>query len=190
MRRQLLQGLAAASIGLLLASCGSAPLGGPRTVHVSQADLLRALSEKFPVDRRVLEVFDIKVSSPRLKLMPQSNRIASEFDVSALDTVFARTPLKGVLALDYGLRFEPSDGTVRLAEVRIDRLLFDNVPAPLQNRLNRLGAVLGEQLLEDMVVHRVNPQRLETARSLGLVPGALRVVEDGIDLSLDKAPAR
>ena len=184
--------------GVLLASLTAAVLGGcavaapllPDTVHVSEADLLRSVSDRFPIDRRLLEVVNITVANPRLKLLPRENRLASEFEVSALDRFFSNRPLKGSLSLTYGLRFEPADGTIRLAQVRVDQFLFDGVPEMMRSRLDRVGSVLAEQMLEDMTVHTVKPERLARARELGFVPGAIRVVEGGVDLKLERAPAR
>jgi hypothetical protein len=190
-RRRLVAGMAAvvAFGAAALAGCRSAPLM-PRAVHISQDELMRSVGERFPVDRRMLEIINITIANPRVELRPAENRLGSEFEVTALDTFFSRQSLRGTLKLNYALRYEPGDGTVRLAQVRIEQFLFDGVPEVLRRRLDRVGAVLGEQMLENMVVHRVNPQRLEQARGLGLVPGQPRVVAGGIDIPLEKAPAR
>jgi hypothetical protein len=67
----------------LLAGC--AALFGPRTVDVSQAQLEELLARRFPLSRRVLEIFDVTVSAPRLRLLPEANRIATDFDLSSSD---------------------------------------------------------------------------------------------------------
>jgi hypothetical protein len=191
-RRALLRGLAAGALGAtaVLAGCkGAGPLL-PSTVRITQEELTRSIGERFPIDRRLLEIVNITIANPRLLLRPAENRLASEFEVTALDSFFAQRALKGSLRLNYALRYETSDGSVRLSQVRVEQFLFDGVPEVLRRRLDRVGSVLGEQMLEDMVVHRVNPQRLQQARDFGLQPGQPRVVDGGVEIPLERIAAR
>lgn len=187
-RRGALGGLAV----LVLAGCSALPFNNPfvpRTIEVSQEQLLAQVSGQFPFNRRLLDFFDVTVSTPRLAMLPQENRIATELDV---DT--GRSPLtdgfKGRLALSYGLRYEPGDQSVRLADVRVDRFQMDGVPDPLKTRTGRLGSVLAEELLSGFTVYRFKPEDLKRALGLGFKPGAIRVTERGLALTLEPAAKR
>ena len=78
-RHFLLPALAAGTT--LIAGC--AGLFGPRTVEVSQAQLEELLARRFPLTRRVLEIFDVTVSAPLLRLLPDANRIATDFELAS-----------------------------------------------------------------------------------------------------------
>jgi uncharacterized protein YkuJ len=184
-RRHLLPGLLAAAA--LLGACAVAH--GPRTVEVSQAQLDQWIARRFPHNQRVLEIFDVSVSAPRLRLLPDSNRVATEFDVLSTDRLL-RSKHSGVLALSYGLRFEPTDSTVRATQVRVERLQIDGAPAPLQRHFERLGALVAEQALDDQVMHTLRPQDVEVVQGRGYTPSELRVTPRGLLVTLQPVEAR
>ena len=72
------------SLGLaLLVLSGCAALNpGPRTYTISQAQLLELIAKRFPVNDRVAELLDLQALAPRIKLLPDSNRIATELDLN------------------------------------------------------------------------------------------------------------
>ena len=165
----------------LLAAC--AALLGPRTVDVPRARLQALLDRQFPVETRLLELFDATLSAPRLLLRPETNRIATEFDVTVADRLF-KVPHRGTLALDYGLRFEASDNTVRLTTVRVERFEIDGVPAPLQRQLGRIGVQLAEQQLSERVLYTLRPEDVATVQGRGYRPADIRVTPAGLTITL------
>ena len=97
---------------------------------------------------------------------------------------------KGRLALSYGLRYEPADQTVRLADVRLDRFQLEGVPDALKTRTGRLGGLLAEELLSGFAVYRFKPEDLNIAQSLGYKPGGLYVTPRGVALTLEPITKR
>ena len=158
---------------------------GPRTVAISEARLAQAIAGQFPFNNRYLELFDVSLASPRVRLIPGENRIGTELGYSIGALLPGSRTRQGTLHLSYGLRFEPSDGTVRLADVRVDGFDVPGVPQAYASRANRLGGLLAENLLQDFVVHRLKPEDLQTARGWGYQPGALQVVPGGLQLQLN-----
>lgn len=165
----------------LLAGC--AAMFGPRTVDVSQAQLEELLARRFPLTRRVLEIFDVTVSAPRLRLLPEANRIATDFDLASTDRLL-RSEQRGSLALSFGLRFEPGDNTLRATQVKVERLQIDAAPAPLQRQLERLGTLFAEQALDDQVIHTLRAKDVEAVQGRGLRPSELRVTPHGLRVTL------
>ena len=180
--RRLLLLVSAAS--LLLGLVGCAAVLGPRTIEVSEAQLQQHLAKRFPFSNRYLELLDITVSSPRLTLLPELNRIATELDISASDRLL-RTPFKGSLALNYGLRFEPGDNTIRLDNVRVERFAIDGAPGAFHTQLSRMGALLAEQLMDNQVIHTLKPEDVQRVQGRGYQPGELKVTSRGIALTLN-----
>ena len=60
---------------------GCAGLSGPRNVTLSQADLQSLVERQFPLQRRLLEVIDVNVARPSLRLLPERNRIGTDLDL-------------------------------------------------------------------------------------------------------------
>ncbi len=179
-RRHLLLHTLGAGSALLV---GCAAILGPRTVEVSQAQLEQLLARRFPLTRRVIEIFDVTVSAPRLRLLPESNRIATDFDVGSTDRLL-RSQHSGALALSFGLRFEPSDNTLRVTQVRVERLQIDGAPALLQRQFERIGTFVAEQALDDEVIHTLRPQDVQAVQGRGYRPSELRVTPRGLLVTL------
>jgi len=179
--------LAALAGAAVLAGC--AAFLGPRTVEVSQAQLEQLLAQRFPVTQRVLEIFDVTVSAPRLRLMPESNRVAADFDVGSIERLL-RSQHRGLLSLSFGLRFEAADNTLRVTQVRVERVQIDGAPAPLQRHLERLGTLVAEQSLDDQVLHTLRPKDVEAVQGRGYRPSELRVTPNGLLVTLLPIEAR
>ncbi len=185
-RRRLLAGGGGLAV-LLLAGCAAlAP--GPRTIEISEAKLVELISRQFPFNSRYLELFDVSLSAPQVRLMPAENRIGTAFSYSLGSLLLGARPFQGRLDLSYGLRFEPTDNSVRLSQVRVEGFEVPGVPPLYASRANRLGAVLAESLLQDMMIYRLKPEDLQAARGWGYQPGALNVLPGGLRLQLDPVP--
>ena len=176
-RRFAIAALAVASLA------GCAPLTAPRSLTLTEADLARWIEKRFPADRRLMEVIDFHIDAPRVRLLPESNRIATEFGLQASDRLFGRS-FKGRFVLDGALRYDAPTHEVRLTQVRVESLQFDGMPAPMQATVNRLGGLLAEQLLDEVAVHRFKPEDIERAQRLGLQPGAVTVTPRGVEIAL------
>jgi hypothetical protein len=171
-----------------LAGCALSPQ--PRTVGISEAQLAERIARQFPMQRRVMEMFELTLDAPSVRLLPQENRIGTELDyvLSRPGRPGSRT-LRGRLVLSYGLRIEPQDQTVRLQEVRIGKLDEAGMPEPLAEHAGRMGGMLAEEMLKDFVVYRIRPEDLQAAGRKGYRPTALTVVPGGLQLRLDPVVA-
>jgi len=171
----------AALVLALVAGC--AALFGPRNVEVSLAQLQQAVERRFPIQRRYLELIDVTVAAPRVLLRPESNRLATEFEVLLGERVF-NGQHRGTIALNYGLRFEPSDNSVRLTNVRVDRFEIEGASALLRQQLDRVGVLLAEQTLNERPIYTLRSKDVEAVQSHGYRPGEIRVTPSGLVITL------
>ncbi|MCE9658340.1 MAG: DUF1439 domain-containing protein [Burkholderiales bacterium] len=157
---------------------------GPRTIELSQDRLQEMVARRFPVDKRVLDAIDLTLDSPRVGLQPDSNRISVEVALRASGGSAIAARLAGSLLVSEGLRFEPSDNTIRLVDVRVERFVIDGLPSSWQRQLDRLGKPLARGLLEDQVLYTLRPKDVAALEGRGLRPGDLRVTSSGIEIAL------
>lgn len=169
----------AAAAGLVLTGCAAL---SPRQIEISEARLLEAFSQRFPLNLRLLDSIDVLAVSPRLKLLPERNRLATEIDVSAGRGLLGRA-LQGTIGLTYGLRFETSDATVRLDQVQVERIELAGVQGMQQGPGGRLAAALAEEMLRDFVVYRLKPAEAALLQHAGFKP-QLRVRPGGLSIAL------
>lgn len=172
------------SLLLLLAGCAGFD---PRTVVLGESEIAALLAREFPQQRRVLQVVDVTMASPRLRLLPERNRIGTELDLAAAERITGRS-VRGSLALDYALRFEPVDSSVRLTQVRVDRVHLETAGAVLPASAQRIGGLLAERLLDELVIWRARPEHAELMRRLGVNTGIVNVTARGVEIALAPGP--
>jgi hypothetical protein len=162
---------------VLLTACAT----GPRSIEIPQSRLEAALARKFPLETRAGDLFLVKVGSPRLTLLPDSNRLRLDFGVDASDRI-VRSAVHGELALSFALRYDASDASVRLADVHAERIELQGVPPRWRADVESAAAVVVERMLEGVALHTFSPEEL--ARARGWRPGAIRVTPGGLLVEL------
>lgn len=156
-----------------------------RRLTLSGAQLQAALEPRFPMQQRVAEVLDVRLSTPRLQLLPERGRIATELQLDITERLLQSThPAR--LVLDFGLRFEPSDRSVRLQGVRVQQLVLTRLAPAYQELMNRYAPRLAERALDGLMLHQISEAEWNTLQMLGLQPGEFSITPQG--LSLDFRP--
>ena len=121
-RRRLLQAALTGAVGWGLAGCSG--WAGPRVITLGEAELADRMGRLFPRSQRLLEVLDIELSTPRLRLLPESNRLALSLWLRTRERLLGNAG-HGQLAFDCALRWEAQDTSLRLTQVRVQQLWFE-----------------------------------------------------------------
>lgn len=146
---------------------------------VSGAQIQRLLEQRFPLKYPVRGVVDVELEVPRLRFMPQQNRLGAELAVTAAGPSLRR-PHTGLIDLDFALRYEPSDLSVRAHQIRVNSAHVDGLTADASRLLDAYARVAAEQSLREVVLHRFTPQELTLPATMGLEPGTITVTPDGL----------
>jgi hypothetical protein len=181
MKRRLAVVSAAATCVVAAGLAGCALWGRPRNVQLSQERLQSIIERQFPRQQRLLEVIDIDVARPKLRLLPERNRIGTDLDLIAVERLTGRT-VRGSLTLNYALRYEASDASLRMSQVRVEGLTLDLGSGSLPSEAARLGALLAERLLDDFVLYRADAEHLKQLQRAGVTAAAVVVTSGGIEL--------
>ena len=163
-----------------LMACGA--LEGPRSVSLSEAELQRRIEQAFPLERRVLELLELSLSAPKLRLIPERNRLAAELDIGARDRLRGGQ-WSGRLAFESALRYDATEQSLRLAQVRVLQLTLGSGGAS-QAQAERIGAVLAERVLEGFTVYRLPADKAASLQRAGMVPGDVAVNARGVEITL------
>jgi len=204
-RRNLMTAMLAAAAASAAGLPGCAGIGIPTVITLSETELRLLLTGVFPIQRRVLELFELELTSPTLRLLPAQNRLALTLNLSSRERLSGKVG-SGHLAFDSTLRYDTRDASIRLAQVRIDKLSFEVgtaavthltvqptgqptlqptvQPTALPSHMARIGQALAERALEDLAIYRVPAERQATLRQLGLQPGAVTVTPLGLKITL------
>lgn len=169
---------------LALAGCGALLLGQP--LRIGEADLAERLAQRFPIERRVLGRFSLRLADPQLQLLPQDNRLGLQVGLQ-VDGPRSDRRVDGTLAVEFGLRYEASDATLRLQQPRLRRIDFGDAAT---NALLAGTGGLAERWLDDLPVYTLPPARLQALQAVGLQPGRLRVVPGAVLFTLEPPAPR
>lgn len=176
------------SSGLL--ACTGTPLlatMAPRSVTAPAERLQQAIAERFPIKQRVADVLELEVLPPKLSLLPTSNRLATDVDLNLVDRLMGGR-YSGSFSFDFGLRFDPSDNTIRMTGARVNRVSLAGVPEPYQTAITRNAPRLAERLFDNRVLHQFSDKDLSLVNGLGLEPGEIIVTSEGLKVTLVPRP--
>ncbi len=161
-------------------ACSALPEArGQPSYKVSAEQLQRAVAQRFPLRYPVGGLLDLNVQAPRLRLLPELNRLGTEMVVEAAGPALKRS-YTGAFDLDFALRYEASDQSIRAHQLRVNSLRFSGLPPGSSELLNAYGPALAEQALQEVVLHQLRPQDLALADAMGLQPGSITVTPQGL----------
>ncbi len=169
-------------------------LGLPHAVaqpsyKISAEQLQQAIIQRFPVRHRVEGLLNFDVQEPRLRLLPEKNRVASDMVVDVAGPALRRS-YTGSLALDFELRYEPSDQSIRAHRLQVHSLQLSGLPPRTAELLHAYGPKLAEQALHEVVLHRLRPQDLALADAMGLQPATITVTSQGLLVGFETKQVR
>ena len=176
--------LSLGSAGSALANVGKSP-----GYTVSAEQLQQAVATRFPLRYPVGGLLDLNVQTPRLRLLPETNRLATDMVVQAAGPVLGRS-YNGTFEVDFGLRYEASDQTIRAQQLRVNALRFPELPPGPAELLAAYGPALAEQTLQNVVLHQLRPQDLALPDAMGLQPDSITVTPRGLAISFIGKPLR
>jgi len=148
---------------------------------VSAARLQAAVAQRFPLRYPVQGLMNLDVQVPQLRLLPALNRLGAEMVVDAAGPALQRSH-QGTLDVEFALRYEATDRTLRAHQLRLARLQFPSLPPGVVALLNTYGPALAERTLLEVVLHTLSPQDLALPDTLGMQPGNITVTAEGLTI--------
>ena len=155
---------------------------------VSAEQLQQAVAKRFPRKYPVGGLLELNLLTPQLRMLPEQNRLGVETVVEAAGPALKRS-YSGVFNMDFALRYEASDMTIRASQLRVNALRFDDLPPGPSALLAAYGPSLAEQSLQNVVLHQLKPQDLALPDGMGLQPGNITVTAGGLVIGFVSKPA-
>lgn len=156
---------------------------------VSTSQLEAAMARRFPLRYPVGGLLNVNLLTPRLRLLPELNRLGTGLVVEATGPALGRS-YSGLFDLDFALRYEARDQTLRAHRLRVNSLHFPDLPPGPAALLNAYVPALAEQALNDIVLHTLSPQDLALPEAMGLQPGSITVTPKGLAIRFVPAVPR
>jgi hypothetical protein len=172
-RRALLLSTAVLALGVM-ASAAPAP-----SYLITEAQLQEALAQRFPLRYQVPGLIELNVAKPRLHLLPEVNRVCSEMAIEASGPALRRS-YSGEFDLDFALRYEPADQSIRAHGLQFHSLRLAGLPPEAATVIQGYALAMAQQNLPEVVLHRLRPRDLALPDAMGLQPGDITVTRDGL----------
>ena len=181
--------LALAGPALVLAAdtVNGEPPDKPAGYPVSLEQMQQAVAQRFPRRYPVQGLLNLDLQTPRLRLLPEQNRLRAEMAVQAAGPALNRAH-QGTFDVDFGLRYEASDRTLRAHELRLARLDFPTLQPKVVEMLNAYAPMLADQSLREVVVHELTEKDLAPVNAMGMQPGPITVTRNGLLIGLVLKP--
>ena len=178
-----------AMLMLAFAALGCTTLTAQPRFVVSKDQLQQVVAKRFPLRYPVVGLVDLTLQAPEIRFLPEQNRLNALMMVEASGQALNRNQA-GTLEVEFALRYEVSDRTLRATAIRFKRLNFPGLRPVASDMLNLYGPTLSEKALLEVVLHNLKPQDLGMAEGLGLQPGSLTVTDKGLVVDfVAKAPS-
>lgn len=173
--------IAAAGRTLLAMAVGAVALAARAqpTYSVSLAQLQHALGARFPRRQAIAGMLEIELGAPTVRLLADQNRIGSELPLLAYGPALSRR-YAGSIDLDFALRYESADRTIRAHTIRINAVRMEGLSRDGAALLDAYARSLAQQSLVEVVLHRLRPEDLELAHTMGFEPDTITVTPQGL----------
>jgi hypothetical protein len=180
------RGLLAAAGALGWALAGHAAASEPAAqpgYRISAAQLQQVLQQRFPRHFSARGLLDIDLGVPRLRFLAEQNRLGADLSLEASGPALRRRYPGGV-DLDFGLRYEASDLSVRAHQIRVNAVRMEGLGREADALLQAYAGEFSQQAFGEVVLHRLRPQDLALPSTMGLEPGDITVTPQGLVISL------
>lgn len=147
--------------------------------QVSAHQLQQVVDRHFPLRYAVGGVLELRIRTPRLRLLPEQNRIASELVIDAAGQSLRRS-YSGDIDLDFALRYERSDLTIRAHQIRVQAVRLPGLAPEAAALIDAYARASAQRALAEVVLHTLRPEDLALAHTMGLEPGTITVTAQGL----------
>lgn len=187
-RRHCLTSLAGGGLALIGGAQQALAAAGP-TYRISAQQLHQVLQERFPHRYAAAGVLELQLQVPQLQFLPEQNRLGTElsFDVSGPALRRSHT---GTIDLDFALRYEPGDQTIRAHQIRVESVRLPGLSREAAAVIDAYARASAERALLEVVLHQLRPQDLALANTMGFEPGSITVASDGLVIGFVRRDAR
>ena len=179
-RRSLLL-VSAVSMGLAATGCSGKSL--PSSFSVSTAKLQSMLAQRFPKQYPVAGLLQIQLQTPHLTMLAERNAVNALHDAQ-LSGPAIKGSLTGQLNVDFALRYEPTDRTLRAHQIKLNSLQMDGLAPAMTEMLTTYAAALADQALGQVVLYQLQDKDLALVDAMNMEPGVITVTPDGLTVTM------
>lgn len=170
-------------MGLSMVAAGCSGKSVPSSVNVSQQKLQEMLAKRFPKQYPVAGLLHLDLKLPQLHMRPERNMLNAVIPAQLSGKVLKQS-FSGLLDVDFALRYEAADRTLRAYQIKVNQLSMDGLSPALSDMLGTYVSSLAEQAMGQVELYQLQEQDLALVDALAIEPGAITVTENGLTVAL------
>ncbi|PBI88726.1 hypothetical protein BKP43_35070 [Variovorax boronicumulans] len=149
----------------------------------TREELQSQIAKRFPVAERYAEIFMVGLRDPQLGLDGRANRAAITATLTIASPLLAASPVQGVVSVSSALRYDAAARALRLDQPKAERLELQGVEGRDAERLQKVGAVVAQELLQGQILRSFTADELTVGRKTYEI-GDITVQDNGIKVQL------
>jgi len=153
----------------------------PRHFSYSRIEIEKRIHDRWRYEKKVLGVFEVKIDSPKVRLLPESNRLRCAFNMT-LRRPFSSNVVKGTITVAGMLRFDNASRTISLVNTEVEAMDAEGLPVndPV---LQTISALFGGTLT-DIKLYELKSEDLRFA-GVQFDPIQFTVKPDEVEVELE-----
>ena len=149
----------------------------------SRDELQAQIAKRFPVAERYAEIFMVGLRDPQLGLDSRANRAAITATLTIASPLLAASPVQGVVSVSSALKYDATARALRLDQPKAERLELQGIEGRDAERLQKVSAVVAQELLQGQVLRSFTADELTVGRKTYEI-GDITVQDNGIKVQL------
>lgn len=175
--------LMVAVVGVGLAATGCSGQSVPSSVSVTTQKLQAMVAQRFPKEFPIAGLLQLKLKAPTLTTLPDRNALNALIPAELAGKVL-KEHYTGQLSVDFSLRYESTDRTLRAHQVKVNSLTMNGLAPALNDMLGTYANALAEQALGQIVLYQLQDKDLALVDALAMEPGSITVTTQGLTVAL------
>lgn len=168
-------------LGLSLVGCQA--LNSKHSFNVSQGQLQKLVDKNWTTMAAKLHESNVTMAAPTLRLLPDSQRIAADFD-AFVETGILGVKLDGHMSVSGVPGYDAAQGAVVLRDMKVDKFDVIDLPDMLDGLVkNQAQKIVGKKFGTDVPIYKVEPEKLKFAGKTWM-PEKVDVASDHIEVTL------
>lgn len=132
-------------------------------LRISAEQIKEKLSERLPLTKSYLVIFQLTLDHPRVVLEPGSNRIAIGLDATLMTQGNAAKSLSGTIDVSSGIKYIAQEGAFFLTEPRIDKIDIQGLSGKYMTKLHMFLEGVMAEYYQTHPVYKLNASETKQA---------------------------
>jgi hypothetical protein len=149
----------------------------------TRSELQAMIATRFPLSQRYAQIITVGLSDPQIGLNAATNRAAITARVSITSALLRAGQVSGTVEFSSALRYDAVVRALRLEQPKAERLELQGVGGADAERLQQIGGLVAQQLLQGQVLRTFTADELSFGNKTYEI-GDITVLADGIKVQL------